>query len=520
MTHIPLDPLTHSLASESRTAPSDARVSALEEDSRFDAHLRRAERKPEPSERKSRPEAPDAETRPDAQTDSPPAAEEAADSGGDGEIATEQADLRETGAEQDAAEAEESAEEARITAAVCVCETVVSMSEPVLGIESTGAATGVETAVAAQATAQPAGLKEASPSGAAILPAETTEGETGGLPRNAGPVEASDHRSTTPVNLENTTVDTTAPQSQSGDTPLDQADAGVLQSTAVTQTKPAESGSPAEDSAETPKLPDAEAPLEQAAPIPQATSLDRQDSLDSGNGRREREARGPATDGSGTTAPVDPPVPAADGPDMTAAVPSTGDGTEAAERSAGKAESFTPAVHTVTETTPQRSGAQVNAEIPSESTPRAGEADSADAARFIRRVAGAFEAAGRRGEPIRIQLTPPEMGTLRLEITMERGEITARLETDTQDARNLLLDNLPHLRERLEQQNIKINRFDVEYNAGSDGSGPAPEDWTRQQQNRHPASQERPDRPPETETPARAPRLAEATPDGRINLFA
>lgn len=505
MTHIPLDPLTHSLASESRTAPSDARVSALEEDSRFDAHLRRAERKPEPSEQKSRPEAPDAETRPDAQTDSPPAAEEAADSGGDEETATDPADPGETNGEQEAA-------------AVCVCETVVSMSEPVLGIESTGAATGVETAVAAKATAQPAGLKEASPSGAAILPAETTEGETGGLPRNAGPVEASDNRSTTPVNLENTTVDTTAPQSQNGDTPLDQAAAGVLQSTTVTQTKPAESGSPAEDSAEAPKLPDAEAPLEQAAPIPQATPPDRQDSLDSGNGRREREARGPTTDGSGTTAPVDPPVPAADGPDMTAAVPSTGDGTEVAERSAGKAESFTPAVPTAT--APPRSGAQVNAEIPSESTPRAGEADSADASRFIRRVAGAFEAAGRRGEPIRIQLTPPEMGTLRLEITIERGEITARLETDTQDARNLLLDNLPHLRERLEQQNIKINRFDVEYNAGSDGSGPAPEDWTRQQQNRHPASQERPDRPPETETPARAPRLAEATPDGRINLFA
>ena len=113
------------------------------------------------------------------------------------------------------------------------------------------------------------------------------------------------------------------------------------------------------------------------------------------------------------------------------------------------------------------------------------------------------------------------MGTLRLEIKVERGEITARLETDTQDARNLLLDNLSILRNRLEQQDIRINRFDVEYNAGSDGSGPTPEDWTSRQRNRDSAPRDEPRQPAgETENQPRTSRIAEVTADGRINLYA
>jgi flagellar hook-length control protein FliK len=45
---------------------------------------------------------------------------------------------------------------------------------------------------------------------------------------------------------------------------------------------------------------------------------------------------------------------------------------------------------------------------------------------------------------------------------MNRGEMSARLETDTSAARNLLLDNLPALRDRLAQHDIKIQHFDVD----------------------------------------------------------
>ena len=51
---------------------------------------------------------------------------------------------------------------------------------------------------------------------------------------------------------------------------------------------------------------------------------------------------------------------------------------------------------------------------------------------------------------------------MRLEITVRNGALTARAETETPAARNLLLDNLPALRERLAQQDIKVQHFDVD----------------------------------------------------------
>lgn len=108
--------------------------------------------------------------------------------------------------------------------------------------------------------------------------------------------------------------------------------------------------------------------------------------------------------------------------------------------------------------------------------------DSADAnsaldrAKFVQRVAKAFEGLGSEGGTLRIRLHPAELGSLRLEVAMRNGALTARLETETTEAKNILLDNLPALRERLAGQNIKIERFDVDYSGGnpngsSQGSG-------------------------------------------------
>ena len=40
--------------------------------------------------------------------------------------------------------------------------------------------------------------------------------------------------------------------------------------------------------------------------------------------------------------------------------------------------------------------------------------------------------------------------------------MTVRVETESETARNLLVDNLPQLRERLDEQGIRIERFDVD----------------------------------------------------------
>jgi flagellar hook-length control protein FliK len=86
----------------------------------------------------------------------------------------------------------------------------------------------------------------------------------------------------------------------------------------------------------------------------------------------------------------------------------------------------------------------------------------ADQARFLHRVARAFEAAQDRGGEIRLRLSPPELGSLRLEVKLQGGALSAHIEADTPQARSLLLDNLPLLRERLAEQNIRVERFDVD----------------------------------------------------------
>lgn len=95
----------------------------------------------------------------------------------------------------------------------------------------------------------------------------------------------------------------------------------------------------------------------------------------------------------------------------------------------------------------------------------------ADRVRFVQRVARAFETAAERGGPLRLRLSPPELGSLRLEVQLRDGTLQAHIEAETPEARGLLLEQLPALRERLAQQQVRLERFDVDVRReGSDGS--------------------------------------------------
>jgi flagellar hook-length control protein FliK len=103
-----------------------------------------------------------------------------------------------------------------------------------------------------------------------------------------------------------------------------------------------------------------------------------------------------------------------------------------------------------------------------------------DPARFIGRVSKAFHTAQDRGGTLQLRLAPPELGSLRLELTVKEGVMTAALETETTAARRMLLDHLPALRERLAEQNIRVERFDVDVRR--EGSGNQADDRAAQQQ--------------------------------------
>jgi flagellar hook-length control protein FliK len=146
--------------------------------------------------------------------------------------------------------------------------------------------------------------------------------------------------------------------------------------------------------------------------------------------------------------------------DATAAEP-------AAHVESSKAEtSPTPSTHaTATGSTLSAPASRLHDHLVPRSTRKAGEAanlNQADQNRFVQRVARAFDAAKNRDGEIRLRLSPPELGSLRLEVRMQQGGVVARLEAETLAARTLLIDNLPALRERLAEQGVHIEQFDVD----------------------------------------------------------
>lgn len=106
----------------------------------------------------------------------------------------------------------------------------------------------------------------------------------------------------------------------------------------------------------------------------------------------------------------------------------------------------------------------------------------ADRVRLVQRVARAFEAAEARGGPVRLRLSPPELGALRIELTVEGGGLSARIEAETPRARSLLMEQLGTLKERLAEQNIRVEQFDVQLSdEGPNSKWQTPQDAPRRQ---------------------------------------
>jgi flagellar hook-length control protein FliK len=127
-----------------------------------------------------------------------------------------------------------------------------------------------------------------------------------------------------------------------------------------------------------------------------------------------------------------------------------------------------------------------------------------DPARFIGRVAKAFQTAQDRGGTLQIRLSPPELGALRLELTVKDGAMSASLQTENSTTRRLLLDHLPALRDRLAEQNIRVDRFDVDVRRDGNGSQSDARGSQHQQFQQQP-DQPSPRRPFVPQQPAREP---------------
>lgn len=93
---------------------------------------------------------------------------------------------------------------------------------------------------------------------------------------------------------------------------------------------------------------------------------------------------------------------------------------------------------------------------------REGRLNEADQGRFLDRVARALKSAENRQDVVRLRLHPPELGSLRVELRMQQGVMTARIEAETPAARTLLIENFQALRDRLNEQGVRVESFDVD----------------------------------------------------------
>ena len=89
--------------------------------------------------------------------------------------------------------------------------------------------------------------------------------------------------------------------------------------------------------------------------------------------------------------------------------------------------------------------------------------------RIVDRVRRAFLAAQRRGAPLRIRLHPPELGSMKLELQVQRGVIKARMETDTAAAQSILSDHVSALKDRLAESGLKVDTFEVTWRQPGQG---------------------------------------------------
>jgi flagellar hook-length control protein FliK len=125
-----------------------------------------------------------------------------------------------------------------------------------------------------------------------------------------------------------------------------------------------------------------------------------------------------------------------------------------------------------------------------------------DPSRFIGRVAKAFQTAQDRGGTLQLRLSPPELGALRIELNVKDGVMSASLQTENANARRLLLDHLPALRDRLAEQNIRVDRFDVDVRREGTG-GQTDTRGSQQQQFQHQPDQPAPRRQAQPQVRAR-----------------
>lgn len=91
--------------------------------------------------------------------------------------------------------------------------------------------------------------------------------------------------------------------------------------------------------------------------------------------------------------------------------------------------------------------------------------------RVISDVSRGVTTARDAGHEIHLRLDPRELGGLQIHVTMQDGQLTARLEAERASSHRILSDNLSQLRDQLTQQGVQVDRIEVVHIGEHSGAG-------------------------------------------------
>lgn len=105
--------------------------------------------------------------------------------------------------------------------------------------------------------------------------------------------------------------------------------------------------------------------------------------------------------------------------------------------------------------------------------------------KLVQRVLKGLEQLSTGGGQVKLRLHPPELGTLQMTLKIEANVMSAHLEVENSLAKDALLNNLQTLRDKLNEQGMSIDRFEVEVRTDSQsGTGSTSGDSESNRQSR------------------------------------
>lgn len=100
-------------------------------------------------------------------------------------------------------------------------------------------------------------------------------------------------------------------------------------------------------------------------------------------------------------------------------------------------------------------------------------------------AASALRAAAAFDRPIRIRLSPPELGVLQVEVSRQESGVSARFEVTSSAAQSALNDHLSSLRESLGRAGVSVDRIEVRLAETRNEDGQSRERPHQENQNQH-----------------------------------